>query len=148
MKESQDCSNTKLITTQLELFYEHFPVFKFVGQGIVVPLEKDMFECTREEEKLTCKYLKAEKENKLDKLHEGVAIYTRRLLITTSCFVGGWFSFFWKDEGIGFKDDKDLTPRESSNLLLNTMPVKIKERKIYQKLFVRCVCRGSCSVLP
>ena len=42
--------------------------------------------------------------------------------------------------GVGFKEEKDLTPRECSNLLLNTMPGEIKERKVYQKLFVRYVC--------
>ena len=83
MNEFQECSHKDLVTKQLDLFYKHFPVFKFVGKGIIIPMEKDIFECTREEEKLTCKYLKAEKENKLDKLHEGIyyTYYSRKFAI-------------------------------------------------------------------
>ena len=54
---------------QLAPFHLHFPVFKFVGTEHEIPSEKDIFICEGEDENLTCQYLKADKENKLDKLH-------------------------------------------------------------------------------
>ncbi len=122
---------------QLTIFNDYFPIFKFVGKECLVSSTEDSFRCN-DNEKLVCQYLKAKKDNKLDKLYTRMLVHFLLHYVLSFFFIsGGWFNWFWPDKGISFKEYETLSDRDCSDLIKENMSSNIRERRIYQKLFVR-----------